>query len=364
MATFVHTADIHFDTPFTARFTPEQASLRRKEVMRTFQNICEAAKVADLFLVAGDLFDGRFVSPETVAFLKRCFAEMPDTQVCLVAGNHDPYPVYAKENFGENVHLFGTEMAYLDLPEKQVRVHGRSFSNQYEESTLLTPLPIKEDWCNILLIHGEVVALGGESVYNPLEKPVLEQSGVDYAALGHIHQYSGIQRLGGMYYAYPGIPEGRGFDEAGERGYLVGTIEKGAVQATWKPVAKREFVLMDLDVSACGDSLEVVDKIRTAVEDAGKENIYRICLVGTAAKDLIKVESLQEQLKEAAFSIELRDETRPAYPIESLAEENSLRGAFVKEMLSEIAQLPEEEKKMGELALSIGLDAMERGMLR
>ena len=76
------------------------------------------------------------------------------------------------------------------------------------------------------------------------------------------------------------------------------------------------------------------------------------------------MESLQEQLKAAAFSIELRDETRPAYPIESLAEENSLRGAFVKEMLSEIAQLPEEEKKMGELALSIGLDAMERGMLR
>ena len=366
MPTVVHTGDIHLDTPFTARFTREQASLRRREVMHTFLRICQRAKSADIFLVAGDLFDGRFVSGETVAFLKRCFAEMPDTRVFLVAGNHDPLQqdsCYLAENWSENVHIFGTEMEYVDIPELKTRIHGRSFTQSHIDTPLLTSLSIAEDWCNILLLHGEVVATGGESAYNPIEKPVLAASGVDYAALGHIHLASGPERLGAVYYAYPGIPEGRGFDEAGTRGYLAGIVEKGSVQMEWVPVSKREFVLEHLDISDCTDSLQVVEKIKEVIATQGEEHCYRIFLSGGVSFAMPEMGVLAEQLKGYGFSIELRNETRIAYDMEALAKEATLRGAFVRRMLEEIAAMPEETKARGQLALTLGLEAMEGGRL-
>ena len=43
---------------------------------------------------------------------------------------------------------------------------------------------------------------------------------MDYIALGHIHKFSGIKRIGNTYYAYSGCPEGRGFDEEGDKGII------------------------------------------------------------------------------------------------------------------------------------------------
>lgn len=366
MPTFVHTADIHFDTPFSARFTPKQAELRRKEVMQTFSRICEKAGECDLLLIAGDLFDGKFVSGETVSFVKRCFSKIPDTRVFLVAGNHDPMTSdspYRKGDWGPNVHIFGTEMEYVDIPELKTRIHGRSFSQNHEEKTLLEDLDLAEDWCNLLLLHGELVSPGGESSYNPLEKRALETSGADYAALGHIHLYSGIERSGSLYYAYPGIPEGRGFDETGERGYVTGTVERGSLQAQWIPVCKRQFVRKELDVSSCEDSLAIAESIGSLIESEGAEHMYRLILTGESNPDLIQLDVLSAQVKDQAFSIELRDKTRPVYNLLELAKENSLRGNFVAEMLNEIASLAEDEKEVGYLALSMGLEAIERGKL-
>ena len=62
MPSFIHTADVHLDTPFSARFTQKQMQLRRKELMQTFQKIVRAAEKKDFLFISGDLFDGEFVS--------------------------------------------------------------------------------------------------------------------------------------------------------------------------------------------------------------------------------------------------------------------------------------------------------------
>ena len=366
MPTFVHTADIHFDTPFSVGFSQKQAELRRKEVMQTFGKICEHAKEMDLLFVAGDLFDGRFVSSETVAYVKRCFASIPDTRVFLVAGNHDPLTaesVYQTEDWGDNVHVFSTEMEYVDLPDLQTRIHGRSFSAAHEEKTLLSNLELAEDWCNLLLMHGEVVSTDGESRYNPIEKQNLKQSGLDYAALGHIHLYNGIERADDTYYAYPGIPEGRGFDETGARGYLFGTVEKGSLQAEWKPICKREFIRCEVDLSGFTDHLAITERLATVIKSKGEEKIYRLILTGNVEDTLVNPELLREELKEYCFSLELRDATCPSYSLEELRKEPGLRGAFVSAMLARIDAMSQEEKEIGNLALKLGLDAMGRGHL-
>lgn len=366
MVSFVHTADIHFDTPFSARFSPKQAELRRREVMGAFRRIAERAAEADLFLLSGDLFDSQFVSQDTVAFLKRCFREMPRTQVFVAAGNHDPLTqdsVYLRETWPENVHIFGTELSYVDLPRLTLRVHGVSFGGPRQETALLRPLPLAGDgWCNLLVIHGDLTAEGGQSVYNPIWRSALEGCGADYAALGHIHKATQLLRAGQTYYAYPGIPEGRGFDEDGPKGYFAGEAEKGQVRVQWIPVASRCFRHVRADVSALEDSIQVMEAAAVAMEEAGTpEDIYRIILTGQARPGLVQPEALREQLKGQAFYLEVRDQTRPGRSLKELAEEPGLRGAFAAAMLQRIAAMPPEEQELGRLAAQIGIEAMEGG---
>ncbi len=365
MPTFVHTADVHLDTPFSARFTPRQMELRRRESMKTFQSIVAAAKERDFLFISGDLFDGRFVSAETVAFVQRCFREIPETQIFIAAGNHDPLctgSVYQKTGWGSNVHIFDTTMEYLDFPEQKTRVHGRSFGREREEISLLESLPLAPDWCNILVLHGEVVANGGASVYNPIEKNRLAQCGADYVALGHIHQCSGLQRLENVRYAYCGIPEGRGFDEEGEKGFYLGEAEKGNAQLHWVPACQRRFFHITVDVTGMEDGVQIQEAIADAIgKNDNIDNLYKVLLTGKIRRGIIRIEILQEQLKENAFYLEICDKTQPDHNPEEVAAENTLRGNFAAEMLRKIAVMPEEEKEIGYLALELGLSAMERG---
>ena len=57
----------------------------------------------------------------------------------------------------------------------------------------------------------------------------LKEKNIDYLALGHIHEYSqGQIDLRGKY-AYSGCLEGRGFDELGEKGFILIDVSDGVV---------------------------------------------------------------------------------------------------------------------------------------
>ena len=362
MPSFVHTADLHLDTPFSARFTQRQAELRRQEMLQTFQKIAQRAAKADLFFLSGDIFDSKSVSKDTIAFLKRCFADMPDTLVFIAAGNHDPLTensVYRTVQWGENVHIFSAEMECVDLPQWNLRVYGRSFQAEHESRPIPDVFAKKGNESNVLVLHGDVIS-SGESVYGPVFKEDLAHSGLIYAALGHIHQYSGIQRIGDTVYAYPGIPEGRGFDETGQKGFIAGEFSDGRVTAEWIPVNRRSFWEFSIDISKTEDRVQILEAVQNKIQEiGGAEDIFRVILKGALDKGLIQTELLEEQLKDSAFYLKIVDQTRPAYSLQELAKEPTLRGAFVRNMLKKIDMMPQEEQEIGYLAIEIGLCAME-----
>ncbi len=120
MPTFLHTADIHLDSAFSARFDAECAAQRRHELIRVVSDMADIAKELDIWLIAGDLFDGKNVSAETVAFLKRRFSEMPDTQIFIAAGNHDA--------FGENSYTHAKDLETMST-FFQPRANASSFQS-------------------------------------------------------------------------------------------------------------------------------------------------------------------------------------------------------------------------------------------
>ena len=365
MPSFIHTADVHLDTPFSARFTQKQMQLRRKELMQTFQTIVRAAQKKDFLFISGDLFDGEFVSLETVSFLQRAFSEIPDTKVFIAAGNHDPYTEtspYRTIAWGENVHIFSTEMECLDFPERKTRIHGVSFSESRQETSMLQNLSIAPDWCNIAVVHGEVVANGTKSVYHPITKQDIASSGVDYMAIGHIHRRSELQRCQDTWYAYPGIPEGRGFDETGDCGYYEGEAEKGSVNLTWVPCCRRRFWDVSLDISKLKDSVALEENLRTAMkEHGGRDDCYQMHLIGSGDFSWINTDLLEESCKDCAFYLSVKNETTIGDAIGDIVHEHSLRGDFAAAMLERIGQMPDGEKEIGYLAMRIGLGAMSGG---
>ena len=90
---------------------------------------------------------------------------------------------------------------------------------------------------NLCVVHGEVVSEGGESNYHGITPGILAGSQMDYVALGHIHKRTELQTIGGTTYAYSGCPDGRGFDETGEKGVYLGEIRKGAVDLHFRKMS-------------------------------------------------------------------------------------------------------------------------------
>ncbi len=366
MPKFLHTADIHLDSPFSAHFDAKGAALRRSEILRCVSDMIDKAKDLDLLLIAGDLFDGGSVSPDTVAFLRRKFAEIPDTKVFIVAGNHDPYTqgsVYARENFGSNVHVFGTEVECVELPGIKARVWGVSFDGAYQEKRMYVPRIEKRDGVtDIILLHGDLVAVGGESQYNPIDKEFIKNCGADYLALGHIHKRTEAECIGNTYYAYPGPPEGRGFDECGDMGCYIVNIEDGVVDVKFEKTSKRRMFHIDADVSGAEDTLGVAGLVKAKINEVGtKDDFYKITLTGRVESGLINPDIIKEELAGEVYYTELYDETRMNYNVDELSKQNTLCGEFVRLMKQKISVADESEKDILEEAMHTGIEALLGG---
>lgn len=366
MPTFLHTADIHLDSPFSAHFDAKGAALRRSEILRCVSDMIDRAKDVDLLLISGDLFDGGNVSPDTIAFLKRKFSEIPDTKVFIVAGNHDPYTpesVYAKEEFGKNVHVFGTTPECIEIPELKTRIYGVSFGSVYRTNRIpFLSIEKIDGVTDIILLHADLVANGSESQYNPIDKSFIKSCGADYLALGHIHKRSEVERLGDTYYAYPGPPEGRGFDECGDMGCYIGKIENGVVDVKFEKTSKRRMFHIEADISAATDMMGVSGLVRARINEVGtKDDFYKITLTGRVEAGLINLDVIKEELANEVHYIEVYDETRINYNISELSDQNTLCGEFVRLMQQKLSVANESERDIIEEAMLTGIEALLGG---
>lgn len=74
-----------------------------------------------------------------------------------------------------------------------------------------------------------------------------------------------------------GCPEGRGFDELGEKGFYEGTLsESGQVSLTFIPFARRRYEILEVDVTG-RDPRAAVEAALPAAPD---QDLYRILLTG------------------------------------------------------------------------------------
>lgn len=358
MVRILHAADFHLDSAFTG-LSEQQARQRRQESRELTRRMVEYGNDhgVELLLLSGDLFDSGNVYSQTAEELSAALAEFRG-QVVIAPGNHDCYTAalpYARILWPENVHIFTTPyMSRFAFPQYGCTVYGAAFTApEVSEGAALEGIAAGEESVAIGVLHGEAGAK--DSRYRPVSVQQIARSGLDYLALGHVHTCSGVLAAGGTAYAYPGCPEGRGFDEPGDKGFLMGEVDKGSVKLRFVPFARRRYQLLTVDVTGS----QPREAIQQALPLETEQDIYRIVLTGETDGG-VDVGRLTEELTDRFYALELRDRTTVRRDIWDGCGEDSLRGLFLQKMRQRYdAAADEAERRKLQQAVGFALSAME-----
>ena len=355
---FVHLADLHLDAKFDSLSSIDGLPQKRRlEQRKALKDVVEYIKENDikLFLISGDLYEQNYIRKSSIEYVNKLFEEIPDTQIFIAPGNHDPYiknSFYSTYTWSKNVHIFNENIEKIDF--EVAHIYGFGFTDFYCKQSEIEEIQFEEpDDINILITHGSLDG-GSDDLreYNPLRQSKLKQLDFDYIALGHIHKpYYNEEKNQKIF--YPGSTISLGFDELGEHGILVGDIEKDELKVKFMTIDPRQYEEKEIDITEMTSNEEVLEKLQNLV--LNNENLYKIILVGkryfTLNIDEIKKLNSRENI------VKIKDKTKVGIDIERIAEENNVRGIFVRNML-ERKERENLDEDFIEKAIEIGLEVL------
>lgn len=325
----LHTADWHMDAPFTS-FSEERRDFLRREQLTIPGKIAEICRreSCDLVLLAGDVFDG-VPSRDAVDAVKQALAECA-VPVFVTPGNHDFCAVgspWLEESWPNNVTVFTGDMESVTVPELNCRIYGAGYRSMDCVPLLEGFQATGTEGHQIAVLHGDPVT--SRSPYCSITTAQVRDSGLNYLALGHIHK-AGSFRAGETLCAWPGCPMGRGWDETGEKGVCIVTLEEEA-DARFLPLDAPRFYDQEADIS---DGVEAV--LDNILPGAGCTDFFRITLTGQGAID---VEAWQRRY--AAFpNLFLRDRTEPELDLWEDADTDTFRGVYFRMLRQQAEEDP------------------------
>lgn len=361
----LHCADIHIGA--AESFLGTAAGKRRYETLLTFERIVDTASKegVNIIATAGDIFDSNRVEENLADAVFEKIASVPAIKVVFSAGNHDPLSSdspFKNRKLPQNLYVLGKKDDCIVFDDLKVRVYGRSFEDVYlkgEERFSITPP--EDGYVNLMVLHGELRS-DLNSNYNSVTSGFIKQSGMDYIALGHVHKRTEPQKIGDTYYAYCGCPEGQGFDETDEKGVYIGEIGKGFCELNFIPMSKRRHICEKVDITGINSSAEISGAVTAQLKekygDGFGENLYKIELTGSIKEDFdLNLPEILSRVSERVYYAKIKDKTELLLDNEKLANEISLKGLFVKNMLEKINNAPESERAELKNALKLGLRA-------
>ena len=357
---FVHIADMHFDTSFTTLTNKaDLGDIRRLDQRKVFNKIINYIKENNIpyLFIAGDFYEHEYIRLSTIEYINNLFMQIPNTQIFITPGNHDPYlknSFYNKFFWNENVHIFDSKMSVFE--NEDLDIYGYGFNDFYYTNHDLENMEIKnKEKLNILIAHGTLNASNNlEKEQNPISEKLIESKGFDYVALGHIHKpdYNNKQD---QRIVYPGSTVSLGFDELGNHGMIVGDITKNSLKLEFIPMDNKEFIIQEIDVTDILDLDELVTKINNI--EFNENKYYKISLIGKR-KFEIDMYKLNKLILNNNI-IKVKNYTKLNYDLEKISKESTLKGLFVKELLEKLNNNPDDIQIL-ENALEIGLEILEK----
>ncbi len=363
----LHLADLHLGDGH--EYLGAASAARRREADGLLRRIADwvlspASGVGGV-LIAGDLFDRHDPPEALVESVLEDLSRLASAgiQVLTVPGNHDEYsyPAGVYRRNGQRwpgllvttpapgpVDQWILEGQAVDL-YAMAFVAGRS-RGPFDEFSV-APSPARK----VAVLHGSLdVNWTDRSL--PLRSKALALLGLDYLALGHVHQPMD-RPLGNGWACYPGRIEGGGFDDPGGAGLVTVDLAAPELKPRRDEFPCRKIADLRWNLSGLATEDELDGRIARAVDP---DRILRIRLEGIPGFAL-RLDPLLRKWKDRFFHLEIipPQETSSALLPEELVKERTIRGAFARVAAARIeeAEADSTQRAVLEAAFRHGLAA-------
>ncbi|MBQ3014234.1 MAG: DNA repair exonuclease [Clostridia bacterium] len=343
----IHCADLHLDSPMESNLPTDKARERKNEILSTFAKLVRLADESEVaaILIAGDLFDHDHITKKTEKYVLDLIASHPNLYFFYLAGNHDRGNTLRElADKPENLCVFDDGWRSYEFGE--VTITG---SEKPDPNTL----SLSPDTINIVLMHGQERAGkgGGEDV---IHFSALKNKHIDYLALGHLHDYRTAKIDERCTACYAGCLVGRGFDECGQKGYVLLETAGRGLTHRFVPAARRTLHTVTCDISEFETQLDLENRLLDAVKTIPSSDMVKAVLTGSVSAEAQKdLAHLTGVLSERFYFAKLQDKSRLLIRPEDYRHDVSLKGEFVRRVMA--SNLSEQEK---ERVISCGFRAL------
>ena len=296
MFKFIHSADIHLDSPLRGLERYEGAPVEeiRSATRRALENLIELAigEEVDFVLIAGDVYDREWPDHNTGLFFVTQMAKLRAAGIplLLITGNHD-----AAKKMSRSLPLPGnvTTLSYkrpetVVLEEIGVAIHGQGFGEAKVDRNVVPDYPAAiSGYFNIGMLHTSLDGIEGHSSYAPCTLNDLRSRSYDYWALGHIHKRAIMDEDPTI--VYPGNIQGRHIRETGAKGCMLISVDDAQqIEAVFRPLDVFRWELCRVDVDGAADRDTVLDIVAAKLSNLVSANddrplAVRIVLSGASA---------------------------------------------------------------------------------
>ncbi len=387
---FIHIADVHLGVTPDAGMS--WSEIRSRDIWNSFRFVIEQARMqkVDLLLIAGDLFHRQPLKRE-LKEIAAWFAEISDTEVVLIAGNHDylhPKSYYRSFDWSENVHFIGTrDLTAVSLDRIHTTVWGCSFWDQEDARAVYN-----SDILQKILQNGNTVrnhreaeydvsltresfdrfadagqtdqrrknfqillGHGGDDRHHPFRANDIVAAGFDYAAFGHIHKAA--QLIPGKV-VMAGSLEPTDCNDFGPHGFWMGELTERGASVSFYPIKKCEYIRQEINVTPDLSAYAVAERVRQELQNREPYQISHIVLRGYRDAE---AELPLDEISEMERVVRVVDETEPDYQFDLLKQKYD--GTLLQKYIEVMEQCPNLELRKKALYYGVQaiLDAAEEG---
>lgn len=328
----IHCADLHLDSKMETHLSRDQAKERRYEILDTFERMIEygISNDVEVILIAGDMFDTPQNQQKTIK--NRVIDSIRKAEAIdflYLQGNHDNDDFFKKmDNRPENLKLFGKE--WTSYRYDNIAISGIEFGGD-EDIDMYSNLYLNENDFNIVSLHGQISKYGLDKDGEIINLRKLENKYIDYLALGHIHKYEkGKLDYRGIY-SYSGCLEGRGFDEFGEKGFVLLNIENRNLSTEFISLARRTFHRVEIDISSYTEAIEIDKLMEEQLKAIPEDDIVKLVFHGEVLEDIeIDIDYIEQKLKNRYYFSKFSNETQIKIDYLKYEKDISLKGEFIR----------------------------------
>jgi DNA repair protein SbcD/Mre11 len=303
--TFLHTADLHLDSPFCGVNIEDESvhselCVSSRRVLDKIVDIAKERKV-DFVVIAGDIFDGSIREVRSGLYFLAKMRALAEARIpaYIISGNHDASSIMTRSlDLPNGIFHFSSQQAETKyVPDLPVAIHGRSYPERHVGQDFFDSYrPGIEGFFNIGILHTSLDGLSRHQEYAPCSVDNLRSKNYHYWALGHVH--TGEVVATDPWIVYPGIPQGRSILESGAKSVSLVEVEDRQVRQVTNIATDRvRWFEVPVDLSGLTTlvgALPCLERELRAVQDAreGRIAIVRLIVSGYAqfgigARDLI-----------------------------------------------------------------------------